>query len=356
MLRKLAVSLLLAAGAAALAADHSSNISIMTQNLDDGTDQTYVLAAALGAIPGFTVPDAVDLTFAELQASHLPARATVLATQIAQRKPDIIALQEASLWRVGPTVSNATNILYDQLTNLVSALNNLGVPYLVVAVNAVSDSALAGNQVPALRFTDRDALLVRADLGPPSFNLSNVHSRIFAASLPFPQLGLEIHAGWIIADIHSGNRQFRLLTTHLMSAIPGVDAATQVQVAQAQELLHETRNSTLPVVMCGDFNSDALQGGGPDTTPTAPLIQAAGFTEVWPQLHPATDPGLTWPLYLEDQFPPPPFFAPSAPFERIDLFFAQGIQPVSIDQVLSPTGAVPPFGSDHAGVIAVFQP
>jgi endonuclease/exonuclease/phosphatase family metal-dependent hydrolase len=355
MLRKLAVSLLLAAGGV-LAADHSSNISIMTQNMDDGTDQTYVLAAALGAIPGFTIPDAVDLTFAELQASRLPARANALATQIAQRKPDILALQEASLWRVGPTVGNASTILYDQLTNLVSALNNLGVPYLVVAVNAVSDFALAGNQVPALRFTDRDALLVRADLGPPSFNVSNIHSRIFEASLPFPQLGAQIYDGWIAADIHSGNRQFRLLTTHLLSPIPGVDAATQVQVAQAQELLHEIRNSTVPVVMCGDFNSDALQSGGPDTTPTTPLIQAAGFSEVWPQLHSVSDPGLTWPLYLEDQFPPPPFFAASAPFERIDLFFAQGIQPVGIDQVISPTGAAPPFGSDHTGVIAVFQP
>jgi len=357
MLRKLVVFLILAAGSWTFAADHTSNITIMTQNMDDGTDQTYIVAASLGAISGFTIPDAVDLTYAELQASHLPIRDVALAAQIAQRKPDLVTLQEASLWRVGPTPDTATTVLYDQITNLLSALNNDGVPYDIVAVNAVNDVALAGNQVPALRFTDRDALLVRSDLRPPSFHLSDVHSNIFEASLPFPALGTQIAAGWIAADVHTGNQHFRLLTTHLLSPISGVPAATLVQVAQAQQLLNEVRNSAVPVVLCGDFNSDALQGGGLDSTPTAPLIQAAGYPEVWPLLHPASDKGQTWPLYLEDQFPPAPFFALSTPTERIDLFFTQGIQPVSIDRVLSPSlVAVPPFGSDHAGVIAVFQP
>src|SRR5215471_21134811 len=98
MLRKFAVVFfILAAGSWAAATDHSSNITIMTQNMDDATDQTYIVAAALGAIPGFTIADAVDLTFAEVQASHLPTRALALAQQIAQRKPAILALQEASL-------------------------------------------------------------------------------------------------------------------------------------------------------------------------------------------------------------------------------------------------------------------
>ena len=47
-----------------------------------------------------------------------------------------------------------------------------------------------------------------------------------------------------------------------------------------------------------------------DDTPTADLIQGAGYAEVWPLMHPASDPGLTWPLYLEDQVPPPSYFAP----------------------------------------------
>jgi hypothetical protein len=70
----LTICLLVACGSAA-AADHTSDVAIMTQNMDDGTDLTYIVAAALGAIPGFSVPDAVDLTYAELQASNFPGRA-----------------------------------------------------------------------------------------------------------------------------------------------------------------------------------------------------------------------------------------------------------------------------------------
>ena len=353
MYRKLAaVFLILVAGA--LAAVHTSTVSIMTQNMDEGTDQTFIVAAALNLAP-LTVPDAVDLTFAEIQASNLPARAAALAHQIALKKPDLLALQEAALWRVGPTPAAATVILHDQLADLLSALSALGVPYNVVAVNSLSDLALAGNVVPALRLTDRNALLVRADLRPPGFNLSDVHSRTFDAYLPFPVLNTRVTAGWIEAIVHTGNQHFRLLSTHLISSIPGVPAAAAAQVEQAQQLLREVRNSTVPVVLCGDFNSDALQLGGLDTTPTAPLIQAAGYPEVWPLLHPA-EPGQTWPLYLEDLVPPPSFFAPFSPFERIDLFFAKGIPAVSIDQVISPANGLLPFGSDHAGLIAVFQP
>jgi endonuclease/exonuclease/phosphatase family metal-dependent hydrolase len=234
-----------------------------------------------------------------------------------------------------------------------AALNAAHVPYDLAAVNTVNDLALAGNQVPALRLTERNALLVRSDLRPPDFHLSDIHSHLFSATLPFA--GHNIAAGWIEAMVHTGNKHFRLVATHLQSPVDGVPEATDVQMAQAKELIHELRNSAIPVVLCGDFNSDAAHKGHLDDTGTADLFPAAGYLEVWPLLH-GGDPGFTWPMYLEDQLPAPPFFAPFSPFERIDLFFEQGIPPISIDQVIAPTGVTPPFGSDHAGVIAVFRP
>jgi endonuclease/exonuclease/phosphatase family metal-dependent hydrolase len=201
---------------------------------------------------------------------------------------------------------------------------------------------------------------MRSDLRPPAFHVSNVHARTFDAAFPFE--GLTIQSGWISADIHTGNRQFRFVTTHLESPIPGVPEATEVQVAQAQELVHDLRNLTIPVVIGGDFNSDALHGGFVDDTPAVDVITAAGYSETWPATsHPGGgDPdGRTWPLYLEDQFPPPPFFAPFSPIERIDLFFSAGLDAVSSDLVIAPgptTPLAPPFASDHAGVAAVFQP
>jgi endonuclease/exonuclease/phosphatase family metal-dependent hydrolase len=337
----------------ASASDRDATVAIMTQNMDSGTDETYVVAALSGLLP---LPDAVDLTFAELQAGHLEQRAGLVAAQIADRKPDLVALQEATLWRIGDSPQTAVTPLYDQLQLLLAALQEAGTPYDVVATVTVTDQALPGRQLGALRFTDRDVLLVRSDLRPPGFHVSDVHTHLFDASFSFGDL--QISAGWIAATVHLGNRHFRLVTTHLQSPVPGVPQATQVQMAQAGELLDELRNTTVPVVVCGDFNSDALQRGFIDTTPTVGLLQAAGYSEVWSETHGAGEPGLTWPYFLEDQFPPMPFFAPFAPLERIDLFFSLGMDVIGSELVLAPApaGSMPPFGSDHAGVIAVFVP
>ncbi len=357
MLRRLTILVLLivATGGWIRAAGPDAAVKIMTQNMDDGTDVTFVVAALAGAAP-LSVPEAVDLTFQELQASDFSGRASLLAGKIAENKPDIVALQEAALWRFVSTTTGKPATLADELKLLLSALKADGVPYEVVAVNVVNQITLPGQSaVAALSFTDRNALLVRSDLLPPAFLLSNVHTHIFAANFSFS--GFQYNAGWISAIVHVRGKLFRIVTTHLQTPISGVPAATDVQVAQANELIDALHNSTLPVVLCGDFNSDANGGSFIDATPTAGMIQDAGYAEVWPLLH-ASDPGLTWPYYLEDQFPPSPFVVPSTPLERIDLFFSQDIEPVSADLVVAPAaeGVTPPFGSDHAGVMAVFHP
>ena len=319
-------------------------VKIMTQNMDAGTDLGFVVA--LGA------PDGVDLTLEEIQASQIPERADLIAAQIAAERPDMVALQEVTLWRIGPTPETATQILYDQLELLLSALARRGTAYEVVAVNRLTDLALPGSN-GALRYTDRDALLVRSDLRPPAFHISNTHTHIYEAALDFG--GLLVVQGWISADVHMGNSRFRLVVTHLESPVPGVPEATEVQVAQTNELIQSLRNLTIPVVVCGDFNSDANFGNGPDATPSVALIEAAGYADTWKIANPG-DPGYTWPLFLEDQAPPD-FFIPFAPFERIDLFFSRGMGVISAKQVLAPAPAdsLPPYGSDHAGVIATFQ-
>jgi len=371
MLRKLAVltllSLALAAWATAADRHDGWTVKVMTQNMDDGTDQTYVIGVLTGQIPGVPLESAVDLTFAELQASNFEGRAKLLAKQIAEIKPDFVALQEVALWRFGPTPKTATNVLYDNLDLLLTALQELHVPYDFVAENSLTDIALQGDQIGgALRFTDRNALLVRSDRRPDKIDLSNVQSQEFEAAFPFASLN--ITAGWISVDVHVGDKQFRLVTTHLESPIAGVPEATDVQVAQALELIEQLHDTTIPVVICGDFNSDANRGNGVEATPTVDIIEAAGYAETWPKTHHRRDPGFTWPLYLEDQFPggglPPPFFAASEPFERIDLFFSKDMDVVRSERVLAPARGsrkpdsfeTPPFGSDHAGVIAVFRP
>ena len=100
----------------------------------------------------------------------------------------------------------------------------------------------------------------------------------------------------------------------------------------------------LPVILAGDFNSDAEHTGNwVDQTPTSDWIAAAGFADVWPTMHPG-DPGLTWPLFFEDFLAP----IPIVPLERIDLIFVRGLAVLDAQR----TGTEAPFGSDHTGVVA----
>ncbi len=360
MLRKLLVlvlaSLAFAGWAGAAPPDRNATVTIMTQNMDDGTDLTYIIGVLTGQFPA-TVEQAVDLTFAELQASGFERRARLMAERVAAKKPDVLAIQEAVLWRFGPTPETATFVLFDQVELLRSALAAAGAPYDLVGIQALNDLALPGDQIGgALRFTDRNALLVRADLKRPRFWVDNVQTHQYAAFLPFA--GNEIIAGWISADVHVGTGRIAFATTHLETPIAGVPPATDVPVAQALELIDAFKDVTDPVVLCGDFNSDANHGGFVDDTPTVGLIEAAGYTEVWPATHGRGDLGLTWPLSLEDQFPAPPFFVDSKPFERIDLLFMRGLDAIRSERVITPGRGheMPPYASDHAGVIATFRP
>lgn len=345
--RWIIAALLLATSVAAAAkADHNPTVKIMTQNMDAGTDLLFIVATG-GA------PCGVDLTRAEIVASNIPVRVDLIADQIVAEQPDIVALQEVILWRTGPTIATTTQVLFDQLGALLAKLAARGTPYEVAAVNSMTDVALPDSAGEFLRYTDRDVLLTRAGLRPPEFNLTNVHTHLFSTALDFN--GLPILQGWISAEVHVGNRHFRLIATHLQSAVDGIPVATEVQLAQTNELLRSLRNVTVPVVLCGDFNSDAEFGGFLDTTPSVNLITAAGYTECWKLLHPG-NPGYTWPLFLQDQYPPP-FFTLFAPYERIDLFFAKGLPVTSVERVVAPApaGTMPPYGSDHAGVVATFQ-
>src|ERR1019366_5419872 len=128
-----------------------------------GTDLSFAIAELLGFLPPGV---GVELTYDEVLASEIPGRAALLAAKVADKKPDLLALQEAWLWRTGASVNNATTVLYDQLQLLLADLAAAGVPYDIVAVNTLGDQALPRASGGALRITDRDALLIRADLLP----------------------------------------------------------------------------------------------------------------------------------------------------------------------------------------------
>ncbi len=338
-------------GTPALAQNGNSRVRVMTRNMDAGTDLAYVIAA--------TTPEefvtGIFKTIAEVDASNIPARVARLADEIASTKPDLIGLQEVTVWNISD--ASGTRV-YDQLALLQQALSGAGLHYRVVALQQLSDIPVAVPGLFDMRFDDHNAILARDDLPPGHLQVLSTDARLYEHYLSFVlPVGGEVAElnGWMAADVRIRGARFRFANTHLLAAVPGqnFEATAGLQALQGQELLEAMSGTSVPIILAGDFNSDAEAAGvGPDQTETAAMITGAGYSDAWHALHPA-DPGFTWPLFLEDQAVPV-VFPPATPVERIDLVFALG--PVALSAQLTGTDASAEgvLASDHAGVVADF--
>ena len=348
----LAMSICLS-GVHANAAGRDRVLTVMTRNMDTGTD--------FGPIFSATTPlqllTAVGAAYAEVQASNIPERAAGIAKEIEANQPDLVGLQEVTTVHTGPFGGPATTLVFDQLQSLLDELASRGLHYAPIAVLTNLDA-----EAPAfdssfnlfdVRVTDHDVMLARTDLQTSEFELEKIQFQHFTTNLTFssPTLGLlTIPHGWISVDAKLRGKQYRFVTTHLESLSPAI------QAAQAAELVNGPGNTDVPVIFAGDFNSDA-ESSDAAANPAYPILLTAGFVDTWKQLHP-NDPGFTWPLHGED-----PFTSFSAPNERIDLVFSRNgqkeLMPFNLDLIgnnqstdLTPSGLWP---SDHAGLIGSFK-
>ena len=328
-------------------AGHASrNLRVMTQNMDLGSDFAYIFKV-LATTPNdqTALLVAITQTYLEVLASQIPVRAELLADEIQAKQPDLVALQEVSTLATAPFGGPATTVVEDQLDDLLDALEQRGLHYAPVTISQNADVTLPSldatfQQLIDVRLVDSDVVLARTDLSIAQFKLENVQKGNFAAALVVPIAGSNVAFpnGWIAMDAKLRGKTYRFVTTHLNSVSP-------VQAAQTSELLSGSLNTDLPVILVGDFNSDAHT---PSFTsgPAYGMLVGAGFLDVWSVLHPS-DPGLTWPLFGED-----PPFGPTTLIERIDLALTKGSGIQATDIVR--TGTTPPFASDHVGLVADF--
>ncbi len=349
----LACVLCLAFALGAQAESQKLTVRVMTRNMDAGTDLLYVAGAS--DLNGFVA--GVLKTVAEVQASNLPGRAAQLAVEIAEAKPDLIALQEVTTWHFETASGTVT---FDQLNLLQDALDAAGLYYEVAVKQQLTDIPVEIPGVLSLRFTDHDVILVRSDLPPGHLEVLGTETHLYDHLLPFPTPFGPIPSlrGWIAADIRIRGARVKVADTHLESPVPGenFDQTALLQLAQANELVTALEQTDLPVILAGDFNSDAEPTWlGPDKTVTAWFIVGKGYTDAWRALTPARDHGYTWALFLEDQASAPPFVLPTTPFERIDLIFSRGPIPLSVEQTGTGPGAGGVYASDHVGVVATFD-
>jgi endonuclease/exonuclease/phosphatase family metal-dependent hydrolase len=311
-------------------------VKVMTQNMDAGTDLLFFFVT-----DPFT---ATKYTYDELLSADFRGRAELLADQIASQQPYLISLQEVTLWQT-ISATGEVSTLADQLELLMKALATRNHHYMVVAKQNLTDitAPLPEPDYGYLHFLDRNVILARTDLKQSEMNLSNVRSGIYMATIaPVAGFPEELN-GWISVDAKIRGKSLRFFCTHLETAVSETDTT---QILQGQELIQIMGQSKLPVILAGDFNSDA--SGlliGPDLTPTAGMIIDAGYSDTWAMFN-NPESGLTWPLYLEDIYA-----GPASPSERIDLIFSRNLGILEVEIV----GNATPFPSDHAGVVATLQ-
>lgn len=266
-------------------------VNVMTRNLYLGAD----LAPAINAENVPQLVEANGVIFRQVLGNDFPVRAEGLADEILTTKPDLVGLQEVALWQTTPITPAGTALTLDYLDLLLDELNEgkgkggNGKPqYRVVVVQEefgteapanVNNVPGDGPPIPGLenaevngKLTMRDVILARQGAGVRTWNEDGDN---FDKNLVLGIAGqpVTVLRGWTATDAKvRGSHPFRFVNTHLEAFHP------IIRLEQAEELVDADgpANSSLPVVLLGDLNSDDDTVDPPDTFAYNFLI-GAGF-------------------------------------------------------------------------------
>ena len=313
-------------------ADRSREVSVMTRNLYLGADLTPLFEADAAGLE-----KAVRAVYDEVMASEIPERLDVVATEIIDTRPDLVALQEAALWRRQPPGSTEPLEIYDFVRMLLDRIESRGAIYEVAATANGFSGGLPVAGIGVVTMQDRDVILVRSD---SPVVVSSPESGTFDAKLTLDVAGapIEVVRGWAAVEATAGGERFRFVATHL-EAFDDV-----VRDRQQQELLAALDDG--PTLLLGDLNSAA--GGADPSTYDATLD--AGFDDVW-TVSRADLSGLTCCRSAD--------LRSGELTERIDFVLFRGAFDAIAAEVVgaeaishTPAGRWP---SDHAGVVATVR-
>ncbi len=247
------------------------------------------------------IPFEVAALMSRIQATDFASRAGSIADEIAASRPEVVSLQEISLFRTqspgdflvgNPTA--AETLVMDYLAILIDALADRGLSYDVAASAKNFDIELpmvnfTTGGLDDIRLTDFDVILVRDDV-----RFTNAASGNFQAVVPISVGGVTIPkpSGWASVDVSLKGETYRVFNAHLEPAdlAPGVldPQLAQLQAAQAGELMGIMDASPVPVILTGDLNT-AADGS---TTSTYDDLIASGFADTWFE-GPSRGPGYT---------------------------------------------------------------
>ncbi len=263
-------------------------VGVMTRNLYLGAD----LGPAIGAGSLQEFINANGEIMRDVDTNDFPTRAKGLASEIKAKSPDLVGLQEVSLWRVGetgpprnkpaspPESFTATTVTYDYLDLLMEQLNKGKKRYRVVHVTTEFDFEGPANYdnspdgIAELngRLTMRDVILAKVGSDIKTRNAQGANYSTFYNPV-ISGLPVAVDRGW--GSVEAKVRKspwFKFVNTHFEAfgddknrvtdcmtepAPEFISNPVSIRCAQAKEL-YETaiEPGDLPVILTGDLNSD----------------------------------------------------------------------------------------------------
>lgn len=257
-------------GVAPIPYQDDGKLTVLTRNLYLGADLRAVIEAGTDPTAFVTATTGV---WNQVQANRFDLRAEALADEILVTLPDVIGLQEVSLWRTQSPGDSAgartpaTAVALDYLAILLDKLSARGLTYVAAQQLELFDVEVPVASGQDVRLTDRQVILVRE--GVP-FVAGPGEQGVFSSLLPLPVFGatLPVKRGWTKAEVTVGGEDVTVYGTHLEAF------DESARDAQAAELATILDAETGRVVLVGDLNSTPGTGGHLAAT-------NAGFADVW---------------------------------------------------------------------------
>jgi endonuclease/exonuclease/phosphatase family metal-dependent hydrolase len=245
--------------------------NVMTRNLYLGAD----LGPAINSSGAMDFISKNGKILRDVDDNNYMVRVKGLTNEIKSVSPDLVGLQEVSLWRTGeaslapPTtgVYTASTVHVEYLKELMTQLNKGKKRDRVVKVQNEFDFEAPADYdndpatgAPTLggeingRLTMRDAILAKVGAGvvtknAKSANFETIYQPVISG------IPVDVDRGWVSTDVKvRKGKWFRFVNTHLEAF-----GDTAIREAQAKELIAAggpLRSGKMPAVLVGDLNSD----------------------------------------------------------------------------------------------------
>lgn len=242
----------------------STSVAVMTRNIYLGAD----VGKALELIPN--LPAAAQYMWDQVKQTDFSKRAKILASEINQTAPDVIGLQEATIWYCKKypwskkvEVFNFTDQLISELGDKYKLASKDGIkalnpgfsinpiPFLTKVNDPETFQKIFGSSSAACGFETGDALLVKRS---NNLEIIAVGNSEYETSYSIVPTIMTIYRGYSWADIKVNGIPTRFVTTHLESLWDENKIPNSAK--QAQQLIDDLSNTKMPLIVMGDFNSD----------------------------------------------------------------------------------------------------